>query len=255
VRGELQLVQVVDEDVVGCLQLLVAEIPLCRPGELAAAQRAALRHPRRPEVQAACQERGVQVLLQVGHPRRRAGGVRELPREPGPLLDLGEQVGDVDPRREPIELGAQPDRGWGLVERFRWRQLEVIADERDTVAGVDCDLKGPERVLLIGLELTQTLGGVKRAAECHGELVTIGVPAFGGHEEPGGVGVAAPDGPVQAPGPQRVARDEPQPELIACALHTPVVVEHPPPPGLRQHFDRLVDEPVSYTQQTLPTKA
>jgi hypothetical protein len=106
VRGELQLMQVVDEDVVGGLQLLVAEIPLRRPCELAVAQRAALGHPCRPEVQAAGQQRGVQMLLHVGHPRRRAGGVRELAGEPGPLLDLGEQVGDVDPRREPIELSS-----------------------------------------------------------------------------------------------------------------------------------------------------
>jgi hypothetical protein len=69
-------------------------------------------------VQPGCQERGVQVLLQVGHPRGRAGGVRELAGEPGPLLDLGEQVGDVDPRREAIELGAQPNRGRRLVERL-----------------------------------------------------------------------------------------------------------------------------------------
>jgi hypothetical protein len=37
------------------------------------------------------------VLLQIGDPRGRAGGVCELAGEPGPLLDLGEQVGDVDP--------------------------------------------------------------------------------------------------------------------------------------------------------------
>jgi hypothetical protein len=111
VRGELQLVQVVDEDVVGGLQLLVAEIPLRRPRELAVAQRAALRHPRRPEVQAACEQRGVQVLLQVAHPRGRAGGVRQPACEAGPLLDLGEQVGDVDARREAIELATQADRG------------------------------------------------------------------------------------------------------------------------------------------------
>jgi hypothetical protein len=35
----------------------------------------------------------VQLLLQVSHPWRCAGGVRELAGEPGPLLDLGEQVG------------------------------------------------------------------------------------------------------------------------------------------------------------------
>lgn len=117
-RGELQLVQVVDEDVVGGLQLLVAEIPLGRPGELAVAVRAALGHPCRSEVQPGRQQRGVQVLLQVGHPRGRAGGVREVAREPRPLLDLGEQVGDVDPWREAIEFGAQPDGRRGLVERL-----------------------------------------------------------------------------------------------------------------------------------------
>jgi hypothetical protein len=117
-RGELQLVQVVDEDIVGRLQLLVAEIPLGRPCELAVAQRAALGHPCRPEVQAGREERGVQVLLQVSHPRGRAGGVREVAGEAGPLLDLGEQVGDVDPRCEAVEFRTQAHRGGRLVERF-----------------------------------------------------------------------------------------------------------------------------------------
>jgi hypothetical protein len=62
----------------------------------------------------------------------------------------------------------------GLVERLRWRQLEAIADEPDTVARVDCGLKRGECVLLVGLELTQALGGVQGAAECHRELVAIG---------------------------------------------------------------------------------
>ena len=141
-RGELQLVQVVDEDVVGGLQLLVAEIQLRRPRELAVVA-SSTRPSCRPEVQPAPQERGVQVLLQVGHPRVCAGGVRELAGEPGPLLDLGEQVGDVDPRREAIELRAQPDRSGGLVERLRWRQLEAIANEPDTVAPRRLRLKGP----------------------------------------------------------------------------------------------------------------
>ena len=130
-----------------------------------------------------------------------------------------------------------------LVERVWRRQLEAITDEPDAVAGVDRGLQAPERVLLVGLELTQALLGVQRAAERHGELVAIGVPALGGHQEPGGVGVAAPDGAIQAPGPQRVASDEPQPQLIAGALHAAVVVEHPRAPRLRQQLDRLVDEP------------
>ena len=117
-RGELQLVQVVDEDVVGGLPLFVAEIPLRRPCELAVAQRAALGHPCRSEVQPGRQQRGVQMLLQFGHPRGRAGGVGELAGESGPLLDLGEQIGDVDPRCEAIELGAQPDGRRGLIERL-----------------------------------------------------------------------------------------------------------------------------------------
>jgi hypothetical protein len=33
------------------------------------------------------------MLLQLSHPRRRAGGVRELAGEARPLLDLGQQVG------------------------------------------------------------------------------------------------------------------------------------------------------------------
>lgn len=50
-RGELQLVQVVDEHVVGGLELLVAEIPLGRPRELPLAQRTALGHPGGPDIQ------------------------------------------------------------------------------------------------------------------------------------------------------------------------------------------------------------
>jgi hypothetical protein len=63
VGGELEAVQVVDEDGVGGLQLLVAEIPLRHPSELAVAQRAALGYPCGPEVQPGRQQRGVQVLL------------------------------------------------------------------------------------------------------------------------------------------------------------------------------------------------
>jgi hypothetical protein len=96
-------------------------------------------------------------------------------------------------------------------------------------------------VLLVGLELAQALLGVQRAAERHGELVAVGVPALGGHREAGGVDVAAPDRAIQATGAQRVASDEPQPQFVAGALHAPVAVEHPRPPGLRQQLDRLVD--------------
>lgn len=128
----------------------------------------------------------MQVLLQVGRPRRRAGGVRELAGERGPLLDLGKQVGNVDPRREPIEFRAQPDGSRGLVEGVRRRQLEATADEPHSVTRVNGDLKGPQRVLLLGLELPQPFVRVQRAAERHRELVAIRLPAFGAHEEPGG---------------------------------------------------------------------
>ena len=109
--------QVVDEDVVGGLQLVVAEVPLGRPRELAVCQGAALGHPCWPDVQAGCEQRGVEVLLQVSHPRSRAGGVRELREKAGPLLHLGKQIDDVDPRREAIQLRAQPDGCGVLVER------------------------------------------------------------------------------------------------------------------------------------------
>jgi len=58
------------------------------------------------------------VLVQVSHPRGRAGGVRELREKPGPLLHLGKQTDDVDTRREAIQMRAQP-HGRGLVERGR----------------------------------------------------------------------------------------------------------------------------------------
>ena len=50
------------------------------------------------------------------------------------------------------------------------------------------------------------------AAERDRELVAVGVPAVGGHEEAGWVGVAATGGPIQATRAQRVADREPQPQ-------------------------------------------
>ena len=163
--------------------------------------------------------------------------------KPGPLLDLGQQVGDVDPRREPIERGSQPDCGWRLIQRIRRRQFQATCDEPDAVASVNGGLQASERVLLLGLELTQALIGVQCAAERHGELVAIGLPALGGHQEPGGIGVAATDGAIQTTSAERVASDEPQSELIAGALHAAVLVAHPRAPGLGQELDWLVDEP------------
>ena len=69
------------------------------------------------------------------------------------------------------------------------RQLEAITDEPDAVAGVDRGLQASECVLLVGFELTQALLGVQRPArpaKRHGELVSIGLPAFRGHQEAGG---------------------------------------------------------------------
>jgi hypothetical protein len=98
--------------------------------------------------------------------------------------------------------------------------------------------------VLVGLELTQALGGVQRAVERDGQFVAICVPAFGGYEEPGGVGVAAPDGSVQAPA-RSASRDEPQPELVAVRCTRPSLSSTHARPGLRQDVDRLVDEPVA----------
>jgi hypothetical protein len=112
--------EVVDENVVGGLELLVAEIPLGRPRELAVAERAALSHPGRPEVQAAREQRRMEMLLQIAHPRGRASGVCELAGEPGPPLDLGEQIGNVDVRHQSIQLCSQPDGSGVLIQRVRW---------------------------------------------------------------------------------------------------------------------------------------
>ncbi|MGI8728972.1 MAG: hypothetical protein ACR2LK_03110 [Solirubrobacteraceae bacterium] len=43
--------------------------------------------------------------------------MRELVEKPGPLLDLGEHGGDVDPWREPVELCEQPHRRGVLIQR------------------------------------------------------------------------------------------------------------------------------------------
>jgi len=137
VRGELQLVEVVDEHGVDDLELLVAEVPLGRPGKLAVAERAALGHPRRLEVQSAGEQRGVQMLLQIRHPWRRTRGVREVPREPDPALDLGEHVRDIDVRDESVELGPQAHGLGVLLERLRGRELEAIGTKDDFVSVED----------------------------------------------------------------------------------------------------------------------
>lgn len=66
---------------------------------------------------------------------------------------------------------------------MRWRvepDRLPQARRRHADASVNGDLKGSERVLLLGLELMQPLVRVQGAAERHRELVAIGLPAFGG---------------------------------------------------------------------------
>ncbi len=96
---------------------------------------------------------GVEVLVQVSHPRSRASGVRELREKAGPMLHLGKQIDDVDPRREAIQLRAQPDGRGVLVERIGTRQLQTTGDEAHAVTGVDRCLQPRERLLLLGLKL------------------------------------------------------------------------------------------------------
>ena len=82
-RGELQLVQVVDEHVVGGLELIIAEVPLGRPRELSVAQRAALRHPGAEHV----------VVLLADHLRTRAAAHDRVDRQAGRIAE------EVEPQR------------------------------------------------------------------------------------------------------------------------------------------------------------
>ena len=88
-----------------------------RCGALTVGARERAGTPGRADVQTPREQRRVQVLLQIGHPWVRARGVRELASEPSPPLHLGEQVGDVDPRRESVQLGAEANGRGVLVER------------------------------------------------------------------------------------------------------------------------------------------
>jgi len=81
--------------------------------------------------------------------------------------------------------------------------------------------------------------------------VAFGVPAFGGHEEAGRVGVAATDRAKQLPGAQRIARDEPQPELQARALDAASVIDDPGTPRFGQQLHALVDEASAGVAQPL----
>jgi hypothetical protein len=159
-----------------------------------------------------------------------------------PPLDLGQQVRDVDVRSEAIQVSPEPHRGRILIERVRRRELEAIADETYTVAGVDSGLQAAQRLLLLGLELCQALAGVQRAAECDRQLVAIGLPELGREQEPGRVGVAPPDRPKQPSGAHRVPGHEPERQLKARALHAPILVADPGPPRLRHDVGLLVDE-------------
>jgi hypothetical protein len=111
VGGELELVQVVDEDGVGGMEVLVGQVPLGRPRELAVGQLAGLGHPRGPKVHPPGQQRGVKMLPEAMHARGRAGGVRQLPGEARPGVDVGEQVGDLDVRAQPLDVRLQPRDG------------------------------------------------------------------------------------------------------------------------------------------------
>ncbi len=64
-----------------------------------------------------------------------------------------------------------------------------------------------------------------------------------GIKKPGGVGVAAADRAEHATAAQRIAQDEPQPELKAGALNPALRIKHPGSPRLRQQLDRLLNEP------------
>jgi hypothetical protein len=112
--------------------------------------------------------------------------VRELSREPGPALDLGQQIGDVDARHQAIQVGSQLYGCRALVERVGARQLQATSGEPDAGAGVDRVLQAAQRLVLLDLELAQALIGVQRAPERDGELVALTLPALRRHEEPGG---------------------------------------------------------------------
>jgi hypothetical protein len=60
------------------------------------------------------------MLLQIAEPRGRARGVCELAGEPGPPLDLGEQIGNVDVRHQLIQMRSQPHHSGVLIQRI-WR--------------------------------------------------------------------------------------------------------------------------------------
>jgi hypothetical protein len=100
------------------------------------------------------------MLLQIGDPRGRARGVGELTGEPGPPLDFGQQIGDVDVWHQSIQVRSEPHGSGVLLERIRRRELEATRDEAHAVAGVDRCLQIAERVLLICLKLRQALVGV-----------------------------------------------------------------------------------------------
>jgi hypothetical protein len=61
----------------------------------------------------------VEVLLQIADPRGRTGGVRELTGEPGPPLDLGQQIGNVDVRHQSIQMRSEPHGSGALIEGVR----------------------------------------------------------------------------------------------------------------------------------------
>ena len=172
----------------------------------------------------------------------RARGVRELAGEPGPPFDLGEQVGDVDVRCEAIHVSPEPHGGRALLERVGRRELKATSNQTHAVAGVDRGLQAAHRLVLLGLELAQALVGVQCAAECDRELVAVGLPPLVRHQERRRVGVATPDRAKQPPGAQRIACDEPQPQLQAGPLDATLLIEHPHPPRLRQQLGRLIHE-------------
>nr|BAM13942.1 hypothetical protein [Pseudomonas sp. K-62] len=150
----------------------LADMPVRRPGELAEAGDAAgLGHARQAEVQAVGQHAGQD---RAGVGRRHAGlQVGEAVREPRPVRDLRQEVGDADTRQHGVEPARQ---GFGLRRRglHEGRDLQHAARERHVAQqagpgpGVDLGQTPVQQRLAAFDEAVEVGFGRQRAGVLHG---------------------------------------------------------------------------------------
>ena len=228
--GERERVVVVDQARVRGVQRRLAQIPVRCPVELVVAEPAAARHPGQPEVGRLRQDRGVQDARQLGAAAGGAARRRQVSGEPGPAVDLDQQLGQPD-LGQPLgdELAELPGRVLvgGLFDD-EFALVELCAGFR-----VERGVEPFDELGLLAGELVEAFGGLKRLANPCCELGADRPPLVFWQQVAGGVGVPAAALDPYAAGPERCSQLECGAQLVGATVKPPardVRDQRPPSP-------------------------